>query len=55
MARGANAGVLMLGHFSSRYRNLDGLLEEARNVFPDSILAEERETYALTAQGIVKK
>lgn len=39
----AMAGVkkLLLGHFSSRYRDLEGLLDEARTVFPESYLALE--------------
>ncbi len=41
MARKANAGKLLLGHYSVRYRELDPLLEEARKVFPESYLAIE--------------
>ena len=37
----AGAKKLIVGHFSSRYRDLSGLLEEARAVFPDSHLAME--------------
>ncbi len=39
----SKAGVkkLLLGHFSSRYRDLSGLLEEARMIFPESYLALE--------------
>lgn len=35
----AKAGKLLLGHFSSRYQDLDPLLEEARAVFPATELA----------------
>lgn len=37
------AGVkkLLLGHFSSRYRDLSGLLDEAKAIFPESFLALE--------------
>ncbi|WBL44970.1 ribonuclease Z [Algoriphagus halophytocola] len=38
---------LLLGHFSSRYTQLDPLLHEAQSVFPNSILSEEGQTYAL--------
>lgn len=40
-ALAAGAKKLILGHFSSRYRSLDLLLDEAREIFPESYLAEE--------------
>ncbi len=36
-----NAKKLIIGHFSSRYKKLDGLLKEAASVFPDTILAHD--------------
>lgn len=36
-----NAKILMLGHYSSRYKTEDRLLEEAVKVFPNTILANE--------------
>lgn len=41
VALAAGARKLVLGHFSSRYRTLDLLLDEAREIFPESYLAEE--------------
>jgi ribonuclease Z len=41
MAKKANAGQLLLGHYSVRYRELDIILEEARRVFSKSYLAIE--------------
>ncbi|MDE6927722.1 MAG: ribonuclease Z [Muribaculaceae bacterium] len=42
LARKAEAGQLMLGHFSKRYNGDEELLlTEAREVFPDTILAKE--------------
>lgn len=41
IAKQANVKQLMLGHFSSRYTNLDSLLKEAQNIFPNTILANE--------------
>lgn len=41
VARDANAGKLLLGHFSARYENENILLEEAKKVFPNSVLASE--------------
>lgn len=40
-ARDANAGKLMIGHFSKRYPSEDVLLKEAVEVFPNTILARE--------------
>jgi ribonuclease Z len=41
IARKANVGKLLIGHFSSRYKDLSPLLEEVKNEFPNSALAEE--------------
>lgn len=41
IAAQAKVKQLILGHFSSRYSNLEPLLAEARAVFKDSFLAEE--------------
>lgn len=45
MAKKADAGSLIIGHYSSRYRDLMPLLQEAKSVFPDSLLAEEGKDY----------
>jgi len=37
----AKAGKLILGHFSARYEDLNPLLEEAKSIFPSTILSEE--------------
>ncbi len=44
IASKANAECLMIGHYSSRYDNLDELLNEAKSVFGNSILAIEGRT-----------
>jgi ribonuclease Z len=41
IARKANVGKLLIGHFSSRYKDVSPLLEEVKNEFPNSALAEE--------------
>lgn len=41
IAREANVGKLIIGHFSSRYDDEDLLLEEARAIFPNTELAFE--------------
>jgi ribonuclease Z len=41
IAKKANVGTLIIGHFSSRYKDLQPLLEETRTVFSNTILAED--------------
>ena len=43
VARAAGVGKLLLGHFSSRYTDENILLNEAREVFPDSFLTREQQ------------
>lgn len=43
----ADAGRLLIGHFSARYEHLGLLLEEAQRIFPSTELAEEGKTYTL--------
>ena len=47
IAARAQVKRLLIGHFSSRYENLDELLEEARPVFPHTDLALEGVTYRI--------
>jgi len=49
-ARLAGAGRLLIGHFSSRYKELTPLLEEARSGFPATELAEEGRRYVIEKQ-----
>jgi len=42
IARDAQVGKLILGHFSSRYKDESVLLKEAKEVFPNAVLAEDR-------------
>ncbi|NPA67417.1 MAG: ribonuclease Z [Chlorobi bacterium] len=41
IAKEANAGQLITGHFSSRYKNYDILLNEAKNIFENTVIAED--------------
>lgn len=41
VAMEAGAGKLLIGHFSSRYKQIEPLLDEARALFPDTIAASE--------------
>ena len=45
IAKKANAKRLIIGHFSARYKNLYPLLEEAREVFNETTLAIEGDSF----------
>ena len=47
IARKAGVEKLIIGHFSSRYKDLQPLLAEARETFPNSYLAIEGETFSI--------
>jgi ribonuclease Z len=42
-----HAKKLLIGHFSARYKTLNELLDEARNVFPETELAIEGKTFSI--------
>lgn len=46
----AEAGRLIIGHYSARYKQLDELLEETRAGFSESYLAIEGETFTIEKQ-----
>lgn len=47
VAAAAGAKKLVLGHFSSRYQDLNLLLSQAREVFPETWLAEEGKVFEI--------
>ena len=47
VARRAGAGRLLIGHFSSRYKDTQPLLEEARSVFAATDIADEGKTFVV--------
>ncbi len=47
IARRAGAKKLILGHFSARYKDVSGLVEQARDVFQNTEAAEELKRYVL--------
>lgn len=47
IAAEANAGRLLLGHFSSKYETLDAFREEAVQVFPNTEVCREGVTYLI--------
>lgn len=48
VARRAGVGRLLIGHFSSRYKDVGLLLDEARSVFPNTDIAEEGKCYTIS-------
>lgn len=47
IARQGNAGKLLLGHFSARYHELDQLLKEAKEIFSETYLATEGQSFTI--------
>ena len=47
VAQMAGVGRLIIGHFSSRYKDLEVLLAECREIFPATDIARERETFLI--------
>lgn len=47
IARSAGAKKLVIGHFSSRYRTVDHLVEEARLIFPETYAANDGDVYEI--------
>jgi len=47
LAQKANVGKLLIGHFSSRYYDLQPFLEEAQQEFPNTFLAREGNEFQL--------
>ena len=43
----AEAGKLIIGHFSNRYKSVDPFLEEATAIFPETLLAEDGKRYPI--------
>jgi ribonuclease Z len=43
----ASAGTLIIGHFSARYRDISTLVDEAREIFPQSYAAIDGKTYKI--------
>ena len=47
IAEGADAGSLLLGHYSGRYGSLEGFRKEAQEVFPNVELAKDGKTFTI--------
>jgi ribonuclease Z len=46
-AQKANVNKLLIGHFSARYKDLNPILDEAKNIFENSALALEGEIFSI--------
>ncbi|WP_456461381.1 ribonuclease Z [Lutibacter sp.] len=47
IAKQAHVKQLIIGHFSSRYKNKDNFLQESKTIFPNTVLAEEGKTFEI--------
>lgn len=47
IAKKANVGKLLIGHFSNRYKDLEPLLTEARSIFPETYLANDLDVHTI--------
>jgi ribonuclease Z len=50
LAKSINTKKLLIGHFSTRYKNINLLVDEARSVFPETYAVEDGEDYPVELQ-----
>lgn len=50
IAKSANAGKLVLGHFSNRYKNPEVMLEEARPVFENTYIPKQLQVFEISKE-----
>ncbi|MDR1553887.1 MAG: ribonuclease Z [Prevotellaceae bacterium] len=50
IAKQAKVKKLIIGHFSSRYKDLNPLLHEARSVFPETYIAKENDVFEIALE-----
>jgi ribonuclease Z len=50
----SQAKKLIIGHFSSRYEQLDPLLDEAKTVFPNTVLGIDGRTYFVDSEKVTE-
>lgn len=51
IAKLANVSNLLLGHFSARYKDISPLFNEAKEIFPNTFIAEDDKTYSIEHNG----
>ncbi|MDR2065779.1 MAG: ribonuclease Z [Prevotellaceae bacterium] len=54
IAKQANVKKLIIGHFSSRYKDMNPLLNEARSIFPETYLANENDVFEIKLERFKK-
>ena len=54
VARAAGAGKLIIGHFSTRYKDAGQLVGEAQAVFPETYMAEDGASYSVPLQREIR-
>jgi ribonuclease Z len=52
LAKLSNVGKLLIGHFSSRYKSINLLINEAREIFPETYAVEDGEKYPVKQQRV---
>jgi len=52
LARESRVGKLLIGHFSTRYKHVNLLINEAREIFPETYGVEDGEKYPVSLQRI---
>jgi len=55
LALSCGAQKLVIGHFSTRYTDLNILLDQAREVFPETYLAQEGMTFDVPAKALISE
>ena len=53
IAKKAQAGQLLIGHYSARYKDLAAFKKEAREIFPNTMIAEEGHVISIDARAKV--
>lgn len=52
LAKQANVGKLLIGHFSTRYKSVMPLLKEARAIFPNTEAVEDGDKYSVDPERV---
>jgi ribonuclease Z len=52
LAKQANAGRLLIGHFSTRYKSIGTLVKEARSIFAETFAVEDGDKYPIDQKRV---